>query len=610
MRIARLVIENFRGIKSARLHFDGHTLLIGRNNVGKSTICEALELVLSPDRISRFPPVEEFDFFNAKYLAEDGTPIPLSIEVILTELTEEVTRLCFANLEHWHTTEGRLLDAGELAAVDAAAVQPCLRLATIAQYDPEEDQFVAKTVFPGEAVEEGAERRAVPSRIKRSIGFLYLRALRTGSRALSLERGSLLDIILRMKELRTGLWERIRTRLATLDPPIDSDATELRPILDEIEGRLSEYIETSGADGSTRLHVSQLTREHLRKTMAFFLTMGAGETAIPFQEAGTGTLNVLVLALLTFIADIKKDNVIFAMEEPEIALPPQTQRRIAKYLLAQTTQCFVTSHSPFVIEQFTPEQIVRLCREADGQLSAISVKLPEGMKEKTYRRSFRRALSEAMLGAGVIVGEGLTERDAIVGAAAKLEEEDSSLFPFDVAGVTIIDAEGDGNLERLGEFFKTIGIPAFAFFDKKQRTDAEVDALEAIFDLACEQPHKGAEKLLAMEIPLDNQWQFLEALRVEDVDGTFGIPAARPGDNDLRDHTLRVLKGMKGAGGAARLIDLCTAAEIPAVLRDFLRAVYANFPRPERKVTVEEHEEVAAHAAAEGTPEATTPAPA
>ena len=33
---------------------------------------------------------------------------------------------------------------------------------------------------------------------KRNCGFLYLRTLRTGSRALSLERGSLLDIILQM----------------------------------------------------------------------------------------------------------------------------------------------------------------------------------------------------------------------------------------------------------------------------------------------------------------------------------------------------------------------------------------------------------------------------
>jgi energy-coupling factor transporter ATP-binding protein EcfA2 len=69
MKIVRLNISNFRGIKSAQLLFDGHTLIVGSNNVGKSTLCEALDLVLGPDRLNRFPPVDEFDFYNAEYLA-------------------------------------------------------------------------------------------------------------------------------------------------------------------------------------------------------------------------------------------------------------------------------------------------------------------------------------------------------------------------------------------------------------------------------------------------------------------------------------------------------------------------------------------------------------
>jgi putative ATP-dependent endonuclease of OLD family len=65
MQIVRLTIKNFRGIKNAKLDFDGHTLLLGMNNVGKSTAYEALDLVIGPDRLSRFPPVEEFDFYSA-----------------------------------------------------------------------------------------------------------------------------------------------------------------------------------------------------------------------------------------------------------------------------------------------------------------------------------------------------------------------------------------------------------------------------------------------------------------------------------------------------------------------------------------------------------------
>jgi len=108
MRVSRLQIENFRGIKKAELHFSGYTLLIGGNNVGKSTICEALDLVLGPDRLNRTPPVEEFDFRNADYLNEDGeTPVPIRIEAVLVDLTDDIKKLCAANLGSSQKTENK-----------------------------------------------------------------------------------------------------------------------------------------------------------------------------------------------------------------------------------------------------------------------------------------------------------------------------------------------------------------------------------------------------------------------------------------------------------------------------------------------------------------------
>lgn len=52
MKVVKLSITNFRGVKSAELLFQGHTLFVGSNNVGKSTICEALDLALGPDRLN------------------------------------------------------------------------------------------------------------------------------------------------------------------------------------------------------------------------------------------------------------------------------------------------------------------------------------------------------------------------------------------------------------------------------------------------------------------------------------------------------------------------------------------------------------------------------
>ena len=46
MKVRQLEIENFRGIRAGKVVFADNTLLVGGNNVGKSTVCEALDLVL------------------------------------------------------------------------------------------------------------------------------------------------------------------------------------------------------------------------------------------------------------------------------------------------------------------------------------------------------------------------------------------------------------------------------------------------------------------------------------------------------------------------------------------------------------------------------------
>jgi putative ATP-dependent endonuclease of the OLD family len=461
--------------------------------------------------------------------------------------------------------------------VASPEVEPCIRLETIAAYDVEDDEFHANTYFCNSVVNDIGEREKISKRLKQSIGFLYLRTLRTGSRALSLERGSLLDIILRMQGAKTGLWERSINRLRELDPPIGDDAADISPILKNIEARLAQYIPLHAPGDATKLFVSQLTREHLRKTLTFFLTTNEGQSAVPFFEAGTGTLNTLVLALLSFIAETKPHNVIFAMEEPEIALPPHTQRRIANYLLASTQQCFVTSHSPYVIERFDPSQIHVLHRDGAGIVTAKSIGEISPIKPKHYSRHARRALAEGMLGRGVVVAEGATEVAVLNATAEKLEAYQPHLWPLDLSGVTIFSVDGDGDLPPFGNFFKALGLRTYAFCDKKDRTDDENVKFKAAFDVPWETQYKGIEKLLTEEIPLDTIWKYLEDAKGR---GFTHVPDARPSDDIVRQAAFSILKSNKGNAEAAILISACTENELPASVTGFLYCLYVDFPKP------------------------------
>lgn len=586
MKVVRLTIANFRGIRSAELFFNGHTLMVGTNNVGKSTICEALDLVLGPDRLNRFPPVDEFDFYNATYLtppeAEGEKPqsVPLRIEAVLIDLSEEIDNKCGGNVEFWHLKEQRVLGPGEIAAANPPDVTPCLRIETLGKYDPDEDEFVAKTYFSHSPDAAIGELTAVPKPIKRLFGFLYLRTLRTGSRALSLERGSLLDIILRTKGVRTSLWEKTISRLRGLD--IEADAAEIDPVLRSVEKRLARYVALESPGNATKLHISELTREHLRKTMTFFLALSADQGHVPFDHAGTGTINTLVLALLSFIADLKPDTVIFAMEEPEIAVPPHTQRRIAEYLLTKTTQAFVTSHSPFVIEKFEPSKTLLLNRNA-GVVTARKVSDATGLKDNDYKRFSRSGLSECMLGRAAIVVEGVTELHAMPVVARRMEENDPTLQPLDIAGVAFFDADGESNMPKFGKFFNTLGLRTFAFYDldyKKTRKPEQAQALADNYEINVEHAHKGFEGLVSAEVPVDRLWSFLNTLKANDENGNVLIPDDRPADEVIRNLAKEALGSNKGAGWSARLFEECELHELPVTVTKFLASVYALFPPP------------------------------
>ena len=222
MKISRLKIQNFRGIKQADLLLPDHAVLIGDNNVGKSTIFEALNLVLGPDRLSRRPVIDEHDFYCGEYRTQGDPPAPkIFIEATITQLNEEQRIRFIDYIEWWDQTRKEFHIEPPPGSVDQEHISHALRVSFSGFYDEEEDDFVGETYFTKGDEEE--ERKLFRKKDKQFCGFLYLRSWRTGSRALSLEHGSLLDIILRLKEIRPQMWEKTISALAEHDVASDPE---------------------------------------------------------------------------------------------------------------------------------------------------------------------------------------------------------------------------------------------------------------------------------------------------------------------------------------------------------------------------------------------------
>lgn len=137
MNICKIDISNFRGIKNASILVSKNAVFVGDNNSGKSTLFEAVDLVMGPDRLSRSPVIDEHDFYAGEYLAND-TPVQIKIEVTVIGLSED-QKIYFGNhIEWWDRCKGALISGPPASSTDAESVEPALRLAFQGNYNLED----------------------------------------------------------------------------------------------------------------------------------------------------------------------------------------------------------------------------------------------------------------------------------------------------------------------------------------------------------------------------------------------------------------------------------------------------------------------------------------
>ncbi|TIP26216.1 MAG: DUF2813 domain-containing protein [Mesorhizobium sp.] len=600
MRIVQIKISNFRGIRSCELLLPKHAVLIGDNNVGKSTLLEAVDLCLGPDRLSRQPPVDEHDFHLGSYLsskpaapvtaepaeagpaaaeevaaepaAEAGAAVPegglqaanpmIEVEVTITDLSEEQQDHFGEQIEWWDTGTNALY-TGDAAGLDGATASPAIRVTFQGFYDEEEDDFAGSTVYT-RSIDEDEKPTPFSKRDKQKCGFLYLRTLRTGSRALSLERGSLLDIILRLKEIRPRMWEDTIKSLKALDVAADPELG-VSGILESVNKALKKYVPREWG-ANPHLRVSTLTREHLRKVITAFIATGDGKHAAPFYRQGTGTINMLVLALLSQIAE-DKQNVIFAMEEVETAIPPYAQKRIVHELRKLSAQSLLTSHSPYVLEEFDIDETVILSRTADGVLSKATVQLPDSVKLKRYRQEFRQRFCEGLLAGRVLIVEGATEASSYPAAARRLAElDDKKYASLEALGICVIDAGTDSQVAVMAKLYRDLGKRTFGACDKQE--DAAKIAIEAQVEKLFMHDEHGFEDLILKETKPEAlarfagivQWPPHLLQKFGDIFGDIEANAAQA--------LPELFKWGKGGWSLADFLAQCTEEEIPKFLKD------------------------------------------
>ena len=567
MYIRSIHIENFRCIKSADINISEQNVLVGDNNCGKSTLLDAIDLVMGPDRMSRHPVVNEYDFYCGKYI---GDPSPeIKIEVTLCDLNDEEKRYFIHHLEWFDIETNKICD--QIEPLSNGNAIPIVRVCFSGRFNPEEDDFEGETYYLNPISDDS--RISFTKKDKRLCGFLYLRTLRTGSRALSLEHGSLLEIILSLKEVRPQMWEGVIGKLNDINAVPDGDAG-LSDILLSLNNEIHKFLPEESVNNPV-MRVSDMTRESLRKVITVFLESenkldDGTHYSVPYYKMGTGTINVLVLALLSIIASLKQ-NVIFAMDEPEIAIPPYIQKSIVTNVFRNSKQSIFTSHSPYVLEEFKPDNVLILSNTS-GVIRAIQAKLPPNVKMKAYREELRKNYFESLLSKKVLITEGRTEYDVYSTAARKLEELNPDKYSsFERMGISLVNAESDSKVAPLGKYYKSLDKSVYAVCDE-QEPDAHTQIKDSV-DLLFEAPEHGIEDLVLNGISTDKIKEYILGIVEE---GQWpkhmekNTPTLDTTNEEFKKLAREYFKQKKGNGALADLISICEEDDMPEFITNVI----------------------------------------
>ena len=330
MQLVKFSATNYRSITAAhRIALSGVTVLIGKNNEGKSNLLRALEAAMLLLRQHAKPEGRAIrrtlSSDTEHYLWKRDFPIQfqnrraanqtiLKLEFLLDEI--ECT-------EFKHEIGANLNGSLPLEIKIGKDQMPTIRLVKSGKGTK------ALTAKSAEIARFVAER----------IYFNYIPAIRTGSETIDLINAML------SQELRVlEKDERYLKALETIEKL-------QQPILDELGTRvqipLKEFIPSIK---SVKLEISEVSRRFsLRQNVSVVIDDG---TATSLEYKGDGVKSLAALGLLKS-RNARTGASILAIEEPEAHLHPAAIHQVNEIIqsIAKTSQVIITTHNPLFVDR-------------------------------------------------------------------------------------------------------------------------------------------------------------------------------------------------------------------------------------------------------------------
>lgn len=396
-RIRKLTIQRFRGIQSLTwLPTEGMNIILGGGDVGKTTVLEAIALLLSPSNTATIS--------EADYWARDSSQ-EFFIEAVM--VLPDVTGIGSQNTFAWPWAWN-----GQDAVVPSADGDVDLPIPGESVYRVRV-RGTTELELAWEVIQPNDELDHFSTTVRRRIGLVRMSADERNDRDLRLVYGSALDRLLADNALRA----RIGKQVSDLD---------LHKVLNEkgkeAIGELDKRMTNAALPSELKLGLT--TSQGLSIGALIGLLAAKNGVALPLSSWGAGTRR---MAALEIASSTDKEVSVTLIDEIERGLEPYRLRKLINILTEQHGQIFLTTHSPVAISCAENAHLWYL-----DSLGAIG-SLP---REKIGAQQKRDP--ETFLARVAVIAEGPTE----VGFLHFLLEKAFGCNPLD-HGVRVCDGQGN-----------------------------------------------------------------------------------------------------------------------------------------------------------------------
>lgn len=384
MILKKLYIKGFRNFKEVNVNFNEHSLMIGANDVGKTNLIYALRLLLDRSFSDYDYELTESDFF-----AYEETR-----EIVIRAYFENITEDCIlARLPGKISEDGKLV-LQYTASIDNGKVEYqfyCGKSDSEGDLKEIDSPFYRKYLN----LKYISSRREFWSYINKTKKELLLQA--KGNRST--------DII----EADDALYSEIEQKLQE----VDSKIPQLSYVKNATEQLNKELDKLSIHNREQQIVFDTASTDVDRVIQNVSVTSKYGDTKL--IVGGEGRINQIYLSLWASqnqLTEISNEVSIICIEEPEAYLHPHQQREVATYLgRTLQGQVILSSHSPYIVSEFSPNSIIRLYKQNTHDTSVASdgcsKVIGEGIEDFGYRMSVIPA--EAFFSDCVILVEGPSE---------------------------------------------------------------------------------------------------------------------------------------------------------------------------------------------------------